>query len=98
MTAGRILVRAFGQVTAEEFYRAVNVSKPSFIRVEADELTYDYHIMLRVEIESELMDGTLEVAVGDTALESRAALALSCWAQDGLRSVRGSARCSFVTS
>ena len=29
----------------------MNVSKPSFIRVEADELTYDFHIMLRVEIE-----------------------------------------------
>ena len=41
----------------------MNVSKPSFIRVEADELTYDYHIMLRVEIEAELMDGSLEVAV-----------------------------------
>jgi carboxypeptidase Taq len=40
---------------------AVNVSQPSFIRVEADELTYDFHIMLRVEIEAELMEGTLEV-------------------------------------
>lgn len=66
MIAGWLLVRASVQVTAEEFYRAVNVSKPSFIRVEADELTYDYHIMLRVEIESELMDGSLNVAVSGT--------------------------------
>ena len=67
-------VRAAGlllsQVTAEEFYRAVNVSKPSFIRVEADELTYDYHIMLRVEIEAELMDGSLEVAVSGHSVKT----------------------------
>jgi carboxypeptidase Taq len=49
-------------VTEEEFYRAVNRSEPSFIRVEADELTYDFHIMLRCELEAKLVDGSLEVA------------------------------------
>jgi carboxypeptidase Taq len=49
-------------VDAEEFYRAVNRSEPSFIRVEADELTYDFHIMLRCELEAALIDGSLEVA------------------------------------
>lgn len=49
-------------VSDEEFYRAVNRSEPSFIRVEADELTYDFHIMLRAELESKLVDGSLEVA------------------------------------
>lgn len=48
-------------VSAEEFYRAINRSQPSFIRVESDELTYDFHIMLRVELESRLIDGSLEV-------------------------------------
>ncbi len=48
-------------VTAEEFYRAVNRVRPSLIRVEADEVTYNFHIMLRVEIEMALLDGTLEV-------------------------------------
>jgi len=48
-------------VTEEEFYRAVNRSGPSFIRVEADELTYDFHIMLRCELEAQLVDGTLDV-------------------------------------
>ena len=48
-------------VTSEEFYRAVNRSEPSFIRVEADELTYDFHIMLRTELEAKIVDGTLEV-------------------------------------
>jgi carboxypeptidase Taq len=51
-----------GDVGAEEFYRAVTRVEPGFIRVEADELTYDLHIMLRVEIESALMDGSLPVA------------------------------------
>ncbi len=35
--------------------------KPGFIRVEADELTYDLHIMLRVDIESALIDGSLQI-------------------------------------
>ena len=45
----------------EIFHRAVNRVSPGLIRVEADELTYDFHIMLRVEIESQLIDGTLAV-------------------------------------
>ncbi|RDI62043.1 carboxypeptidase M32 [Microvirga subterranea] len=51
-----------GDVSAEEFYRAVTRVEPGFIRVEADELTYDFHIMLRVDIECALMDGSLPVA------------------------------------
>lgn len=51
-----------GDVSAEEFYRAVTGVEPGFIRVEADELTYDFHIMLRVDIECALMDGSLPVA------------------------------------
>ena len=49
-------------VSAEEFYRAVTRIEPGLIRVEADELTYDFHVMLRVEIECALMDGSLDVA------------------------------------
>ena len=48
-------------VDAEEFYRAVNRSVPGFIRVEADELTYDFHVMLRCEIEAKMVDGSLGV-------------------------------------
>lgn len=48
-------------VDAETFWRGVNRVKPGFIRVEADELTYDFHIMLRVDIEAELTDGSLAV-------------------------------------
>ena len=48
-------------VDAEAFWRGVNRVRPGFIRVEADELTYDFHIMLRVDIEAALVDGSLEV-------------------------------------
>jgi len=48
-------------VDAETFYRAVNHVEPSLIRVEADEVTYNLHIMLRVDIEMALLDGSLSV-------------------------------------
>ena len=48
-------------VTEEEFYRGVNFVKPSLIRTEADELTYPLHVMVRYEIEKQLIAGTLEV-------------------------------------
>ena len=48
-------------VTAEQFYRAVNKAQPSLIRTEADELTYSFHVMVRYEIEKQLIGGTLEV-------------------------------------
>jgi carboxypeptidase Taq len=47
-------------VSVDEFYRAVNTVEPSFIRVEADELTYNLHIMLRYEIEKALIGGEVE--------------------------------------
>jgi len=49
-------------VDAEAFYRAVNKSYPSFIRVEADEVTYNLHILLRFELENDLLEGKLKVA------------------------------------
>ena len=48
-------------VTAEALYRAVNVAQPSLIRTEADELTYALHIMVRYELEKQLIGGTLAV-------------------------------------
>ncbi len=47
---------------AESFYRAVNKVHPSFIRVEADEVTYSLHIMLRFELENMLLERKLKVA------------------------------------
>ena len=48
-------------VTADQFWRAVNRAKPSLIRTEADEVTYTLHIMVRYELEKQLMAGTLTV-------------------------------------
>ncbi|MBI9043520.1 MAG: carboxypeptidase M32 [Anaerolineaceae bacterium] len=49
-------------VELDAFYRAINCVQPSLIRVEADEVTYNYHIMLRIEVEAALMDGSLKVS------------------------------------
>ena len=49
-------------VDLEAFYRAINRVSPSLIRVEADELTYNLHIMLRFELENALLEGDLSVA------------------------------------
>ncbi len=47
---------------AEGFYRAVNRVQPSYSRVDADEVTYNLHVMLRCEIENDLLEGRLAVA------------------------------------
>lgn len=52
----------FEHVPMEEFYKAVNIVQPSLIRTEADEVTYNLHIMLRFEIEEALINGRVQVA------------------------------------
>ena len=49
-----------GNVSTEQFYRAINKVEPSLIRTEADELTYCLHVMVRYEIEKKLIDGSLQ--------------------------------------
>jgi len=51
----------FDGVSAEAFYRGINVVEPSLIRIEADELTYNLHIMIRYEIERMLFNEALPV-------------------------------------
>ena len=48
-------------VSLEQWHRAVNRVKPSFIRVEADEVTYNLHIMIRWELEKAVYDGKLQI-------------------------------------
>ena len=48
-------------VSMEQFYRMINTVTPSLIRVEADEVTYSLHIMLRFEIEKKLINENLSV-------------------------------------
>ena len=49
-------------VTEDELYSAINLSKPSLIRTEADELTYSLHVMIRYELEKAMIGGDLKVA------------------------------------
>ena len=50
-----------GEVELDRFYRAINAIKPSLIRIEADEATYSLHIILRFELEQELIAGTVDL-------------------------------------
>jgi carboxypeptidase Taq len=51
-----------GNVDLDTFYKGINKVEPSLIRVEADEATYNLHIMLRLELEIALMEGKLSVS------------------------------------
>lgn len=46
-------------VSVDQFYKGINKVQPSFIRTEADELTYHFHVMIRYELEKKLIEGTL---------------------------------------
>jgi len=50
-----------GGVDVERFHRAVNRVRPSLIRVEADEATYSLHVILRFELEQEIVEGRLDL-------------------------------------
>jgi len=50
-----------GQVPLDEFYRAINRVAPSLIRVEADEVTYNLHVMIRFDLELQMLEGKLAV-------------------------------------
>ena len=51
----------FAAVDEEVFYRGVNKVHPSLIRIDADEVTYNMHIILRFELEQELIEGRLDL-------------------------------------
>jgi carboxypeptidase Taq len=53
---------ALGDVDQERWFRAINRVKPSYIRVDADEATYNLHIILRFELEQEIFAGTVALA------------------------------------
>ena len=60
-----------GNVSLPAFYKGINKVKPSLIRVEADEATYNLHIMLRLELEIALLEGSLRVKDLPEAWNSR---------------------------
>jgi len=59
--AGKI-VPQLAPIPAEALYRAANIAEPSLVRVEADEVTYNLHIMLRFELEEGLITGRIDTA------------------------------------
>ena len=52
--------KKFKDVSLDEFYKAVNIVTPSLIRTESDELTYCLHIIIRYELEKDLINGKIE--------------------------------------
>ncbi len=62
---------ALGSVPEDAFYRAVNKVAPSLIRVEADEVTYNLHVLLRFELETALLSGELSVADAPAAWNAK---------------------------
>ena len=53
---------SFDEIEAEELYRGANRVERSLIRIEADEVTYNLHILIRFELELEIFEGGLELA------------------------------------
>lgn len=53
--------KLFDNITLEAFYQAINKVEPSYVRIEADEVTYGLHIILRFELEKALIEGSLSV-------------------------------------
>ncbi len=58
--AQRMLGSGLERASVDEMYRAVNTGTPSYIRVEADEATYNLHVMLRFELERAMISGSLK--------------------------------------
>lgn len=51
-----------GNVSLDEFYRAINRVQPSLIRTDADEVTYNLHVMIRFDLELALLEGSLKLS------------------------------------
>jgi carboxypeptidase Taq len=60
--ARQMMGEGLAPYSVDDLYRAVNIVNPSYIRVEADEATYNLHVMLRFEMERALISGSLAVA------------------------------------
>ncbi|MEA2191447.1 MAG: carboxypeptidase Taq [Solirubrobacteraceae bacterium] len=76
-----------GDVDLDAFLRAINVVRPTLIRVEADELTYCLHVILRFELELALIEGTLDAADLPAAWADKVREMLAIDVPDDLRGV-----------
>jgi len=77
----------FGAVDPETLYRAANKVEASLIRVEADQVTYNLHIVMRFELELEVFEGGLELADLPEAWNARTAEYLGLEVPDDARGV-----------
>jgi carboxypeptidase Taq len=77
----------FGDVELDTFYGAINKVQPSLIRVEADEATYNLHIILRFELEQEILSGELALDDLPEAWNARMADYLGIEVPDDARGV-----------
>jgi len=57
----KVFPQQLNLISMDTFYRAINKVKPSLIRTDADEVTYNLHVMLRFDLELALLEGSLEV-------------------------------------
>lgn len=57
-----IFPQQLGTVSVEQFYKGINKVQSSLIRTEADEVSYHFHVMIRYELEKNLLEGALSVA------------------------------------
>jgi carboxypeptidase Taq len=71
-----------GATEMESFYRAVNKVQRSLIRTDADEVTYNLHVIIRFELELELLEGALAIADLPEAWHARYQQALGIHAPD----------------
>ena len=77
----------FGDVELDVYYGAINKVQPSLIRVEADEATYNLHIILRFELEQEILSGDLPLEDLPEAWNARMAEYLGIDVPDDTRGV-----------
>jgi carboxypeptidase Taq len=81
------LPQALEHVELDGFLRAINAVRPTLIRVEADELTYSLHVILRFELELALIEGTLDSADLPQAWAAKMRELLGIEVPDDLRGV-----------
>jgi carboxypeptidase Taq len=78
---------ALSDVSLDDYRRSINAVRPGLIRVEADEVTYALHILLRFELEVQLVEGTLDPADLPAAWEQRTRELLGITVPDDLHGV-----------
>ncbi len=77
----------FARTTPEELYRAVNRVAPSLIRTEADEVTYNLHVMFRFDLEKAVLEGKLAVSDLRDAWQEKLREYLGLTAPDDVRGI-----------